>query len=324
VKTFRRFALLTTLAVYALIFIGGLVRVSGAGLGCPDWPRCFGRWIPPTSISQLPPEIDPSQFNFTLAWIEYGNRLVGVSIGILILITAILAVKYYRKVPRILFPSLAALLLVVYQGWQGGQVVESSLKPILVSIHMVAALVIASILIYVTQQSYYLENPETEKDAVYPQRTHLWISLLWVVGIVQVILGTQVREGLEMLRERFPLLPASEFRNHIGSINYVHAVLGIVIAVATLTVGSVILRKSRRLSGLVRESIWGVMLLVTAQLAIGLVLVLAGLPSLMQLFHLWIAGLYIGALFVLYSAFKRGQIGREDPALTRGSHAKGA
>lgn len=304
-KNFRRFALLTTLATYALIFIGGLVRVSGAGLGCPDWPKCFGRWFPPTSVDQLPAGIDPAQFNFTLAWIEYFNRLVGVTIGILVLVTAILAIKHYRKVPRILLPSLAALILVVYTGWQGGQVVESQLKPIFVSIHMVLALVIVSLLIYVTQQSHYLENPAADRAAVFPRKTRLWLSLLWVVGIVQVLLGTQVREGLEIIRQQFPLVSGTEFRNYIGAVNYIHAALGVMTAAATVLAGVAILKGSRDLSRLVRESVWGMIVLILAEMAVGLALVLAGLPSLMQLFHLWIASLYIGVLFVLYSAFRR-------------------
>jgi cytochrome c oxidase assembly protein subunit 15 len=288
-----------------LIFIGGLVRVSGAGLGCPDWPKCFGRWIPPTSVSQLPPDIDPSQFNFVLAWIEYFNRLVGVTIGILILVTAVLALKQYRKIPRILYPSLAALILVGYQGWQGGQVIASELKPLFVSIHMVIALVIVSILIYVTQQAYYIEKPDTDWEISYPATTGLWITFLWIAGIVQVLLGAQVRAGLELLRVKFPFLPAIEFGKYIGAVNYIHAVLGLLITVSTWYAGFLILRKSRNLSRLIRESTIGMVILVSAQLAIGLVLVTAGLPSLMQLFHLWAASLYIGLLFLLFSAFRR-------------------
>ena len=72
-KLFQFFAYLSTGMTYLLIFIGGLVRVSGAGMGCPDWPKCFDRWIPPTNIDQLPEHIDPSKFNIVLAWIEYSN-----------------------------------------------------------------------------------------------------------------------------------------------------------------------------------------------------------------------------------------------------------
>ena len=85
--SFQRLALWTTATTYFLILVGGLVRASGAGLGCPDWPRCFGSWIPPASAADLPPQFDPALFNPTLMWTEYLNRLLGVTVGFLILAT---------------------------------------------------------------------------------------------------------------------------------------------------------------------------------------------------------------------------------------------
>lgn len=307
-KSFRRFALSTTIATYILIFIGGLVRVTGAGLGCPDWPKCFGRWIPPTSISQLPPDMDPTLFNFTLAWIEYFNRLVGVTIGFLILITAILAIKHYRKIARIWLPSVAALILVAYQGWQGGQVVASQLQPLLVSAHLVIALIIAGLLIYATQQAYYLENPEADKLAIYPKRANVWFKLLWISGILQVILGTQVRSALEILQAQFPTTPVSQLITNIGAANYIHSFFGILIGIFACYAGAMLLKQSQNISTLVREGVRGMIILVLAQVVIGMVLMMAGVPAIMQLFHLWIASIYIGVLFMLHAAFKKGAI----------------
>ncbi len=157
---FRRFALLSTIGTYVVIFAGGLVRVSGAGLGCPDWPKCYGGWIPPLTAADLPASINPANFNYTLAWIEYLNRLSGMILGLFIAATAILAIVHYRRTPRILYPSIGAALLVAFQGWQGGQVVLSELHSLTVSIHLVIALMIVSLLTYVAQQAYYIEESD--------------------------------------------------------------------------------------------------------------------------------------------------------------------
>ena len=103
-KLFRTFSYLSTSLTYLLIFIGGMVRVSGAGMGCPDWPKCFDRWIPPTNISQLPDHIDPAKFNIVLAWIEYSNRLFGALVGLTITIALFLAIKYFSHRPTIKWP----------------------------------------------------------------------------------------------------------------------------------------------------------------------------------------------------------------------------
>ena len=100
IESFRRIALITLAAVYFLIAVGGSVRASGAGMGCPDWPKCFGQWVPPTSEAQLPNDYQKiyadlgyaeTRFNVVKTWTEYLNRLIGVTIGLLILITAVVS-----------------------------------------------------------------------------------------------------------------------------------------------------------------------------------------------------------------------------------------
>ena len=149
-SSFQRLALWTTATTYFLILVGGLVRASGAGLGCPDWPRCFGGWVPPASAAELPPQFDPSQFNQTLMWTEYANRLLGVAVGFLIFATAISAWRHHRRNPRILWTTIGAFLLVGFQGWLGGRVVAHELAAWIVTVHMIVALVIVQMLLYVT------------------------------------------------------------------------------------------------------------------------------------------------------------------------------
>src|SRR5215210_9343150 len=114
--SFQRLALWTTGTTYLLILVGGVVRASGAGLGCPDWPRCFGSWIPPASAAELPAGFDPSLFNPTLMWTEYLNRLLGVTVGLLNLATLVSAWRQHRHVARIMWPTTAAFFLVGFQG----------------------------------------------------------------------------------------------------------------------------------------------------------------------------------------------------------------
>jgi len=305
IRRFRRVAVTSTIATYLLIFVGGLVRVSGAGLGCPDWPKCFGRWIPPTSASQLPASIDPALFNFTLAWIEYINRLIGVVIGLLILGTAILAIKNFRDKPKILYPSMAAAILVAYQGWQGSQVVASALEPFIITIHMVLAFVIVSLLIYVSQQAYYTENPQAESESTYPDNAWKWVMMLWAVAIVQIILGTQVRSAIQHAADKFPLLSDTGVLQASDPLNYIHGMFGVLVAGGTWFVADRILKQSSKPSPLVEYGTKIMIVLVIAQVVIGGILIGFGLPNLMQLYHLWTASLFVGVLLILFSALRQ-------------------
>ncbi len=314
-RSFRRLAFVSTIATYVLIFIGGLVRVSGAGLGCPDWPKCFGRWIPPLSYADIPAGIDPSTFNIALAWIEYGNRLAGMITGLLVLGTAILALVYFRKTARILYPTLLAALLTAFQGWQGGRVVASELQSILVSAHLLLALLIASLLLYVAQQTYFLDTTPETPESSYPKQAPRWIMLLWVAGLLQILLGTQVRTGLETVSAGYPLWSDLQWLGNVGLPYDAHMVFGTLLALFTGFVGISILKMSRQPSPLVTRVVWALCILVAFQLSMGFLLIAAGLKPLAQVFHLWLAGLYIGLTMVLYFGVRQ--------TAASGSHAKG-
>ena len=158
--SFQRLALWTTATTYFLILVGGLVRASGAGLGCPDWPRCFGSWIPPASAANLPPQFDPAQFNPTLMWTEYVNRLLGVTVGFLIFATAISAWRNHRHQPRILWTTIAAFLLVGFEGWLGGRVVAHELAAWIVTAHLIVAIVIVQLLLFATFEAFAPQAPQ--------------------------------------------------------------------------------------------------------------------------------------------------------------------
>src|SRR5687767_5004446 len=118
---FNRFGLLTVGAIYFLIFVGGWVRITGSGMGCPDWPKCFDQWVPPTEVSQLPEDYQTrfaapgkpvAVFNVYHTWTEYVNRMVGVLIGLFIGITMVSSFQFRKTEPIITLYAVLSFILV--------------------------------------------------------------------------------------------------------------------------------------------------------------------------------------------------------------------
>lgn len=133
VGRFRNLLWLTASMVYLLIVIGGIVRVTGSGLGCPDWPRCFGQWIPPMRLDAI---------------IEYTHRLVATLTSPLILTSAVVAWWRFRTLLLAKRPLLIAALLLAVQGLLGGVVVLLETPPNLVAVHLVIAFLIQGFIVF--------------------------------------------------------------------------------------------------------------------------------------------------------------------------------
>ena len=134
---------------------------SGAGMGCPDWPTCFGQWVPPTHESQ-PADYQQTyaelgyadtRFNVVKTWTEYLNRLLGVSIGILIFLSALVSWPLRHHNALLTKASVAAFFMVGFQGWLGSRVVSSNLQPGMITLHMLMALAIVATLLFALAQS---------------------------------------------------------------------------------------------------------------------------------------------------------------------------
>lgn len=227
-RSFQRLTISTLVAVYILILVGGVVRSTGSGMGCPDWPKCFGRWVPPSSISDLPPNYkevyaayrekknirfakylstlgmketgerilnDPNvllenDFNPTKTWIEYFNRIVGVVIGFLIFAVFVVSLRFRKTESRLTVIAAITFLLVALQGWLGSFVVSTNLTPWTITVHMFLALVIVALLIYLFHQSSYEKEIESSLG-------FWWLTASMAVLLVQILLGTQVREAID-------------------------------------------------------------------------------------------------------------------------------
>jgi cytochrome c oxidase assembly protein subunit 15 len=291
-SSFQRLALWTTATTYFLILVGGLVRASGAGLGCPDWPRCFGSWIPPASAAELPPEFDPSLFNPTLMWTEYLNRLLGVTVGLLILATVVSAWRHHRREPRILWTSVAALLLTGFQGWLGGRVVAHELAPWIVTVHLIVALVIVQLLLYATVTARRTV-PAGDVGTV----VRRGVTLLIAVTIVQIAIGSQVRGGIDTALERG--VPRAGALASVGLPDTLHRDAALVVLAGSLLVLLRLRSRVPRERVLVRWADAGAGL-AAAQVALGIVMAYVSLLPAAQVAHLTVASLLLGVQTVLW------------------------
>ena len=295
----KPFAVFVLASCYLLVLAGSTVRATGSGLGCPDWPTCFGRVVPPTHVSELPPDYREAfavdgrpvaEFDAFKTWVEYANRLLGVFVGIEMI--ALVVAAWILKGPLVL--SLAALVLTCIQGGVGALVVSSHLNPSLVSLHVVLALAILFILHALCARL----SPGA------PSRTRrgggplaLPVLALLAASLVQLLLGTGVRGMVDpMMNAAFP--PAREsWVDGLGAVFLAHRIgaAAVVLGFALLAVRAVALG---------RRDVYGRIIAAGTLLALsassGAALAGFAFPAVLQPVHLTAACLYLGTLFSLW------------------------
>lgn len=230
--SFRKLAKASLILVYLVIVAGAVVRMTGSGMGCPDWPKCFGYYIPPTEASAL--EWEPNRAykegqviivneslkvantNFTTknnfettnwvdytkhdyavfnpwhTWIEFINRLLGAIAGLATLVLAIASIRYWKKQKSVTLLSWLVVFGMGFQAWLGATVVYSVLQPFKITLHMLMALVIVAFLLYII----FIVNKESK--GISYDKTTLNIAIFALgLTLIQIVLGTQVREFVD-------------------------------------------------------------------------------------------------------------------------------
>jgi len=304
---FRRLGLLTIGAVYFVILVGGIVRASGAGMGCPDWPTCFGQWIPPTSESQLPANYhqiyadrgyQDTQFNPVKTWTEYTNRLVGVTIGLLIFLTAWSSRLYLKTDKTIFYLSLSVFFLVAFQGWLGSAVVASNLKPLMITLHMLLALFIVALLIYAiarSQQSYLAQLDASQ----IPDKVYTVIKVVMGMTLVQIAMGTQVREAVDFIAHEHQYIDRIYWRDSFPIIFYIHRSFSAIILFTNLWLSWKIYHAVAP-DCLLRRCIYALMSVIVIAIIAGITLDRLGVPPVSQPIHLLMANIIFGLQFFIY------------------------
>ena len=221
-------------SVFLIVIAGSVVRATGSGMGCPDWPKCFGYYIPPTQKEEVTwapnqsffqgqfilhrdnlwkakadflsgenynpqnwelfDEHSYAYYNPTHTWIEYLNRMVGVLSGFIGLGLWVFTL-IKRPFQRKLFLNLSLFMgIMFFQAWLGALVVESVLSPVKITIHMVFALLILFLNLIMVRE-------QSQQKQVFPFSKKMFNLYLIIVGIfvIQVILGTQVRQFVDAI-----------------------------------------------------------------------------------------------------------------------------
>lgn len=307
---FRRYALLTLAAVYCVILAGGIVRASGAGMGCPDWPTCFGQWIPPTDESQLPANYHEiyaqrgyadTLFNPMKTWTEYVNRLIGATAGILVLLTVWAARPMRAADPTAFRLSAGVLLAIGFQGWLGKAVVASNLRPWMITAHMLMAFLIVCLLL--TAIAHTLRDRVSVQDlARLPPRFKTVLAVALGMSVLQIAMGTQIRQSID------PLIAAqlvhdgggdrSLWRESFPIVFYIHRSFSSILLATNLWLAWTVYRNLPRGSLTFRCAMILAGLIALAVVS-GVSLDRLGFPAFVQPLHLLLANLIFGMQFFL-------------------------
>lgn len=346
-KLFPASVKIALVLVYMVIIAGALVRMTGSGMGCPDWPKCFGYYIPPTDEKELIftenrefkkgqviifdeklfvakqdfttseafdkkdwelyTKHDYAVFNVYHTWTEYLNRLCGALAGIACFIMAVLSFVYWiidlifhngkSKLGKVVLLSWMVVFMMGFQAWLGATVVYSVLNPVKITVHMVMALVIVAVILYIL----YLVKPkpvQLKKDGLFSKL--LWVSL--VFSLIQIVLGTQVRQFVDTQVKKFgyddmSLILVEPPTNFYFHRTFTFLVVGIAVYMFI---------RNRKLQLGFSKMNW-ILLLFGLEVLSGVVMYYFDFPFGMQTTHLVVASLLFGVQFymILESKFPK-------------------
>ncbi|MFT5859921.1 MAG: cytochrome c oxidase assembly protein subunit 15 [Flavobacteriaceae bacterium] len=331
-KTFVRFNWIALVFIYLVVVAGSFVRITGSGMGCPDWPKCFGQWIPPSDASELPadykemysakrekkiakfskmleafgfdetadelrndPELTKEEdFNATRTWTEYVNRLFGFLAGNAMLAAFFWILIKYRKRKLILLTGFN-LVLMGFQGWFGSIVVASNLVPWTITVHMFLALVIIGLQLYLMR----MISPSQHKPINVSKGSLYLIWACFGIIVYQMFLGTQVREAIDELTKLG--VGREGWTDALGIQFYIHRSFSWLVLLL-LTIVAFINERGPK-----HKALRATYIVLALELLSGVLLANANMPGLIQTSHLIFATVIFGILTMVVI---RGRVSR--------------
>lgn len=329
-KWFVRLNWVTLVLIFLVVIAGSFVRITGSGMGCPDWPKCFGQWVPPTEASALPEDykdifaskrakkvdkfctmlsavgmgetakriltdetlLKEEDFNARKTWTEYVNRLVGFLAGNGILFIFLWIILKYREKRLILVGSIN-LVILTFQAWFGSIVVATNLVPWTITVHLFFALVIIGLQIYLLR----MIAPSQQKNTTVSKTIYYLVFFIFIVTFFQMFLGTQVREEIDLLKKAG--IDRAEWSTHFGVSFLIHRSFSWLVLVLIAGIYW-FYRKNKEL----RLLHWSFYMLALSLIS-GVCLAYLNMPGLVQTSHLLFASILFGILLMALFRFKQ-------------------
>lgn len=291
--SFIKFSKLVLATVFLVIAAGAVVRMTQSGMGCPDWPTCFGRWVPPTNASQLPPDFEKylkqqdidHTFNVFHTWTEYVNRLLGALLGLFLFIQFIWSLKFWKKNRKIIWLCLCTLLLTGFQAWLGKKVVDTNLATLKITTHMLVALLIAALSFTVI---HWLQPTKKLHNKAISITTLIVLLLL----VVQIILGTQVRQQIDVISKAMDYNNRAYWIEKLDYVFYIHRSFSLVVAALCVYL---VVQFNRRNTAPTSTRL--VLFCIIGEMVLGVIMSYLNIPALAQPLHLLLSAILFIALY---------------------------
>lgn len=319
--SFQRIALVAYVCVEVLLFVGAIVRASGSGLGCPDWPFCYGCWVPPTSADKIdftkidlekfkkkavqhgrdPAEITAeslrAEFDPVATWVEYVNRLTSLPVGLSVLVLFGAGFGEWRRGRRRVFgAAFLGVLLVGVNAWLGARVVLSGLQPGIITLHMALAILLLCVLVYTAWRG--CDKPwRLEWKAGKADRLLIWMGwALFGLVVIEGVMGSQVRELTDELAKSHVGEARSEWiaELEMSTVYLIHR------SFSWLLVGLAVgfIWWGRKVLTVVSWIEWVVVGIIGLQMVLGVVLAHWGVFAMVQVLHVGLSSLLVSALWL--------------------------
>ena len=299
----RRLAWTGAVLAFGLIVLGGVVRITGSGMGCGDhWPLCDGQWFPPLDLPTL---------------IEIGHRWAAALVSVMVLATATVAWRRHRTEPRLRNPATLALILLVVQVLLGAVTVKLELPPWVVITHLANAMVLLAVMLVTAlraQESVPPLSPGSRHAA------HSLVLGTTGLGFVVILFGAQVANlhaGLLCLG--FPLcndalLPSPA---PLAWLPWAHRLVAFAFLGLVLVLNLRLRTRADSAGRLLGRCAGAVLAIALLQIGVGAAMVLQLLPPSLRAAHLMVGALLWGALVVLTFHSRRTPAAGTEPTVAR-------